>query len=88
VLDALVAIAVPIGIFSLAQFSLAAYLQRGFDLYQLGLLSSTSTMLVVAVALAALGASLKICSGAVPFSPAIAVLGYEFVGHHHELEMR
>jgi low temperature requirement protein LtrA len=84
VLGAIVSVAVPVLIFSIALFSLYTYLVREFDPFHVVLFVGTVLMLVFAIALAAAGASLGICLVIITLSPAVVVVGYEVLGHKHQ----
>lgn len=83
-LGAIVAIAVPVLVFSVVNFALYAYLVRQWDSLHAVLFAGTVLMLVLAVALAAAGASLGVCLVIVTLSPAVVVVGFETVGHRHQ----
>jgi low temperature requirement protein LtrA len=87
VLGAIVSVTVPMLIFSIALFSLYTYLVRAFDPLHVGLFAGTVGMLLLAVVLAAAGASIGFCLLVVTLSPAVVVVGYETVGHRHQAEV-
>jgi low temperature requirement protein LtrA len=84
---AVVAVAVPVLIFSIALFSLHWYLLRRFDPLHIGLFAGTVAMLVLAILLAAQGVPLGWCLLVVTLSPAVVIVGYETVGHRHQAQM-
>lgn len=83
---AVLAVAVPVFIFSVALFSLYTFLLGAFDPFHVALFAGTVILLAVAVILANAGASLGICLLVVTFSPAVIVVGYELVGHRHQTD--
>lgn len=87
VLGAITAVAVPVLVFSIAMFGLYTYLVREFDPFHVGLFAGTVGMLVLAVVLAAAGASIGVCLLIVTLSPAVVVVGYETIGHRHQAEV-
>ncbi|CAN5206973.1 low temperature requirement protein A [soil metagenome] len=84
---AVVAVAVPVLVFSVALFVLHWYLVREFDPLHVGLFAGTVGMLVLAVVLAAQGVPLGWCLLVVTLSPAVVVVGYEALGHRHQAAM-
>ena len=84
-LGAILAVAVPVLIFSIALFALYSYLVREFDRFHILLFAGTVLMLVGAIALAAGGASLGVCLMIVTLAPAVIVVGYETIGHRHQV---
>ncbi|WP_213813857.1 low temperature requirement protein A [Glaciihabitans sp. dw_435] len=84
VLGAIVAVAVPVLIFSIALFALYAYLVRELDPFHIVLFAATVVFLVVAIVLAALGAPIGLSLMIITLSPAIVVVGYEVLGARHE----
>ncbi|MCU1439165.1 MAG: low temperature requirement protein [Rhodoglobus sp.] len=86
-LGAVVAVAVPVLIFSIALFTLYTYLAREFDPLHVGLFIGTVVMLVLAIVLAVQGVSLGWCLMVVTLSPAVVVVGYETIGHRHQVAM-
>ena len=57
---------------------------RQWDSLHALLFAGTVLTLVLAVALAAAGASLGVCLVIVTLSPAVVVVGFETVGHRHQ----
>ena len=84
VVGAILAIAVPTLIFSLAMFSLYTFLLRTFDPFHITLFAGTVLLLIMAVLLATAGASLGVCLLLVAFSPAVVVVGFELMGRRHQ----
>jgi low temperature requirement protein LtrA len=83
-LGAIVAVAVPVLIFSVALFTLYAALFRALDPFHIALFAGTVLVLGIAVWLAALGASIGLCLIIVTLSPAVIVVGYETLGYRHQ----
>jgi low temperature requirement protein LtrA len=74
---------VPVTIFVLALYGLYASFTRHLDPFHLSLLAASAAVLLLAVAMAALGVSVAICLVVVMFTPIVTVLGYETLGHRH-----
>ncbi|CAN5471089.1 low temperature requirement protein A [soil metagenome] len=86
-LAAIVAVAVPVLVFSIALFGLYGYLVRQFDPLHVWLFAGTVVMLLAAIGLAVAGASIGLCLMIITLSPAVVIVGYELVGHRHETVM-
>jgi low temperature requirement protein LtrA len=86
-LAAIVAVAVPVLVFSIALFALYGYLVRQFDPLHVWLFAGTVAMLLLAIGLAAAGASIGLCLVIITLSPAVVVVWFELVGHRHESAM-
>ncbi|MGY4856389.1 low temperature requirement protein A [Cryobacterium sp. AP23] len=86
VVGAILAVAVPTLIFSVTMFTLYTFLLRTFDPFHIALFAGTVLLLIAAVLLAMVGASLGVCLLLVTFSPAVVVVGFELVGHRHQAE--
>ena len=56
---------------------------RHADPFHLSLLAGTAAVLVLSVALAALGVGIAICLVVLMFAPVVTVLGYETLGYRH-----
>ncbi|MDA0159540.1 low temperature requirement protein A [Solirubrobacter ginsenosidimutans] len=76
-------VTIPVGIFILAIYGLYSVLLREHDALHLGLLAGSAALLVLTVALAAVGVSVAICLLVLTLVPAVTILGYETVGHRH-----
>jgi low temperature requirement protein LtrA len=76
-------VAVPVAVFVLTLFGLYTYLVDATDPFHLTLLAGTAAVLVLAVALAAIGAPMAVCLVVLMLAPLVAVLGYETIGHRH-----
>lgn len=83
-LGAVLAIAIPVAVFTTALFVIYGRLMRENDPFHLGLFAGTLVVLAVAVALAAGGASLGLCLVIVTLAPVVTVVGYEAAGHRHQ----
>jgi len=84
---AVLAVAIPVLIFCVSIFVLYAFLLGEFDPFHIGLMAGTIVVIVIAVALAAGGASIGLCLIVVMLAPAVIVVGYETIGHRHEARM-
>jgi low temperature requirement protein LtrA len=82
-LGAILAVAVPVLVFVIALFGLDTYLLKEGDPFHVALFVGTVLVLVLAVVLAANGASLGACLLVVTLAPAVTVVGYETLGHRH-----
>ena len=82
-LGAVIAVAVPVLLFCALSFTLYVFLTRFVDLFHLWLLGGAIGVLLIAIALAAVGASIGWCLIVIMFAPAVVVVGYETVGHRH-----
>jgi low temperature requirement protein LtrA len=76
-------VAVPVAVFVLALFALYTYLVHATDPFHLTLLAGTAAVLVLAVALAAVGAPMAVCLVVLMLAPLVTVVGYETIGHQH-----
>jgi low temperature requirement protein LtrA len=75
--------AIPFAIYTLALYAIYARFTRHHDPFHLALLAGTAAVLVLSVALAALGAGVATCLLVLMFAPVVTVVGYETVGHRH-----
>jgi low temperature requirement protein LtrA len=75
--------AIPFAIYTVAMFGIYAAFTRHRDPFHLTLVAGTAAVLVLSVALAALGAGLAICLLVLVLAPVVTVVGYETVGHRH-----
>ena len=78
---AVVAVAVPVFVSTVASFAILAYLVHAFDSFHLLLLAGTVTFLAMALAAASAGAGLGASLLLVTLAPAVTVVGYETIGH-------
>ena len=81
---AVLSVAIPVIVFCVSLFVLYDYLVGAFDGFHVWLMAGTMAVLVLAVALAAGGASIGLCLIVVMLAPAVIVVGYETIGHRHE----
>ncbi|ROS75301.1 low temperature requirement protein A [Cellulomonas sp. PhB143] len=77
------AVAVPCLVFVVLVFALYGYLLASLERLHLVLLAVTAAVLLVALGLAAAGASLVVALLAVAAAPWVTVVGYEATGHRH-----
>jgi low temperature requirement protein LtrA len=75
--------AIPFAIYTLALYAIYARFTRHHDPFHLALLAGTAAVLVLSVALAALGAGVATCLLVLMVAPVVTVVGYETVGHRH-----
>ena len=80
---AVLALAVPVGIFLLAIYWLYGVLYAEHHRFHLFLLGLTVFVLVAAPALAYAGAPVAVCLLVVMAAPAVTVVGYETYGYRH-----
>jgi low temperature requirement protein LtrA len=81
---ALLTVVVPVGVFSVALFTLYTLLLREFDPFHVLLFIGSIVPLVAAAWLVAAGASIGTGIVVAAFSPIVVVVGYETVGHRHQ----
>ena len=86
-LGAIVAIAAPVAIYTIALFAIYSFLVDELDRLHIVLAVLVLVVLIVAVVLAANGVSLGVCLVIVTLAPAVIIVGYETVGHRHEAEV-
>jgi low temperature requirement protein LtrA len=82
---AVLAVAIPVGVYLLGLFAIYAAMVRTFDTFHLLLIALVVVALVVAGLLAGT-ASFGVCVLIVAAAPLIVVLGFELVGHRHALD--
>ena len=80
---AVLAVAIPLLVFSIAVYAIYTYLLRRGDPFHLGLFVGTVAVLALGVLLAAWGTSLGVCLLVLTLAPAVSVVGYETIGHRH-----
>ena len=78
--------AIPFAIYTAALYALYAALTRHADPFHLALLAGTMAVLVLSVALAAVGVGVAACLLVLMFAPVVTVVGFETVGHRHLAE--
>ena len=84
IVQALLTVVVPVGIFMVALFTIYSLLLRQFDPFHIWLFIGSVVVLVVAVAAVAAGASFGVGILITAASPFVVVVGYETVGHRHQ----
>jgi low temperature requirement protein LtrA len=83
VLGAVLAVAIPVLVFTVVYFALYSFLMRSVDPFHVLLFAGTLAVLAAAVAMAAAGASLGGCLLVVMAAPVVTIVGYEALGHRH-----
>ena len=78
------ALALPVGIYTLSVYVLYRFLVRVTDWLHLLLLLGTLGILAIALVMASAGVPMSWCLLVVMFAPLITVLGYESIGHKHQ----
>ena len=76
-------VAIPFAIYMAMFYALYWALMRARDPFHLGLVASTTAVLLLAIALAAAGVDMAICLLVLTCAPAVTVVGYETLGHRH-----
>ena len=79
----ILAVAIPVAVYSGLLFLLYAQITRTLDPFHLLLIAGTAALLVLPVVLAAAGADMVWCLAVLALSPWVTVVGYETVGHRH-----
>lgn len=77
-------LAVPVAAYLLSVYTLYSVLLASSDSLHVWLLVATMGVLVLAVALAALGVEISVCLLVIMIAPFVTVVGYEAVGRHHQ----
>lgn len=77
------AVAVPVGVFVLANYAIFRVVTRSADPFHLGLVAGAAVLLVAAVLAAAAGVGMAWCLLVVMLVPAVSVVGFETIGHRH-----
>jgi len=75
--------AVPFAVYTAALYAIYAAFTRHSEPFHLVLLAATTSILVLSVALAALGVSVAACLLVLMFAPVVTVVGFETVGYRH-----
>ncbi|HEU0183595.1 MAG TPA: low temperature requirement protein A [Agromyces mariniharenae] len=83
-MQALLTIVVPVGLFMVALFTIYSLLLKQFDPFHIWLFVGSIVMLVLAVVAVAAGASFGVGILITAASPFVVVVGYETVGHRHQ----
>ena len=87
VAGALLTVAIPVGCFLVFLFLLYSLLLRAFDPFHVLLFVGSLLALVASVAVAFAGASLGLSLLVCMLAPIVVVVGYETVGHRHQLRV-
>jgi Predicted membrane protein len=85
-LEAVQAVAIPVGLFMIVLFTMYAFLVRTLDTLHLLLFAGVVAMVAVAYLLAAAGWAFGVCVMIIAAAPAIVIIGYETLGHRHAHE--
>jgi low temperature requirement protein LtrA len=78
--------AIPFGIYIFTLYGIYARFTGHADPFHLTLLAGSGVVLVLSVALAALGVSVAACLVVLVLAPVVTVVGYETLGHRHVAE--
>ena len=84
ILGAVLAVAIPLAVYTVAALVIYSYLFRQGDPFHAFLLLGTLVVLAVAVLLAGLGASIGVCLVVLTLAPALPIVGFETVGHRRQ----
>ena len=82
---AVLSVAVPVATYMASVFVLYRILVQHVTAFHVWLLLATLAVLAVAVGLAMVGVSVPVCLVVAALAPAMTVVGYETVGHHHAM---
>jgi low temperature requirement protein LtrA len=82
---ALLATAIPVGIFLVLLYTLYYYLVRRSDRLHTWLLILTATVMAVSILAAVAGASMPVSLCLLMLAPVVTVVGYEWKGHRHQV---
>lgn len=80
---AVLSLAIPVGVYSLALYLIYLRLTKTFVPLHLGLILGTAVVLALAVWLAAVGVPIIGCLMVLMLAPWVTVVGYELKGHQH-----
>lgn len=83
VVGAVLTVAVPVLVSTVAYFAIYAYLVHAVDPFHAVLMAGTVAVLAAAVLLAFAGAGLGVCLMVTMLAPMVVVVGYETIGHRH-----
>jgi low temperature requirement protein LtrA len=75
--------AIPVTIYVGGLYVVYTAFTRHADPFHLALLAATGVVIVLSVALAALGAGVPICLAVLVLAPVVSIVGYETLGHRH-----
>jgi low temperature requirement protein LtrA len=81
------AVAVPVAAYAACLYLLYAQITRSLDPFHVVLILGTAVLLVLPVLLAAAGVDMVWCLAVLALSPWVTVVGYETVGHRHNVEV-
>lgn len=84
IVQALLTVVIPVGVFMVALFTIYALLLRQFDPFHIWLFAGSILALVLAVAAVAAGASFGVGILLTALSPLVVIVGYETIGHRHQ----
>jgi low temperature requirement protein LtrA len=82
----LLATAIPVGIFLGLLYTVYYYLIRRPDRLHTWLLILTAMVMAVSIFAAVAGASMPVCLCLLMLAPVVTVVGYEWIGHRHQVE--
>ena len=82
--EALATVVVPVGVFSIALFTLYSLLLQQFDPFHIVVFTGSLVMLAIAMWAVAAGASMGTGIVLTALSPVVVVVGYETIGHRHQ----
>lgn len=80
-------VAIPVGVYIGSVYLLFALLVDEWDGFHTLLLALTFAVLAAAVALAAAGLPMAVCLLVITAAPIVSIVGFEWVGHRHALEV-
>lgn len=83
---AVLAVAIPVLGYCVSFFGLYMFLTRFVDPFHFWLIAASVGVVLISVALAAVGVSIGWCLIVLMLAPAVVVVGYETVGHRHQRE--
>ncbi|RXZ70157.1 low temperature requirement protein A [Agromyces albus] len=84
IVQALLTVVIPVGLFMVALFTVYSLLLQQFDPFHIWLFVGSMLALVLAVAAVSAGASFGVGILLTAVSPFVVVVGYETVGHRHQ----
>lgn len=79
-------VAVPVSIYLALIYALYSYMVQAFDPLHFWLLLGTVAVVTLSVAAAIAGVGMTTCLVILTFAPAVTVVGYETLGHRHQLD--
>lgn len=82
----LLTVAVPVAVYLLMVYLLYTAILGEVDPFHAWLLAGTGVVLVLSVLMAAAGVPLTVCLVVLSLAPVVTVVGYEALGHEHQLE--